>query len=401
MTTSASTAMPSVFADLKVIDVDAHITEPADLWTSRAPSSYADRVPQVTTTDDGLMWSVDGNLLGRALGGSVIAQGRTKVPGVEFLGWEPGYSDPSSSDMAERLVAMDEMGVWAQILYPNAAGFGSQNFAKVTDPELRRLCAAIFNDAMLEIQETSNERLLPMALLPWWDIEASVAEAERAAMNRFRGITMCSDPHSVGLPDLGDPAWDPLWQTLVDHQLVLNFHIGASETSLSWFGTSPWPSQDDERRLAIGSSMMYLSNARVLANMIYSGVFERFPGLQMVSVESGVGWIPFFLDALDYQQTESAPHADAILSMRPSEYFKRQCFGCFWFELGSLPGAIDSLGADRILFETDYPHPTCLYPDSVGIAEGAVRSLPEESRRRVMSENAIRLFNLPVPGAAR
>lgn len=390
--------LPDNLAGLKVIDVDAHITEPADLWTSRAPAAYAERVPRVVEGDNGLVWAVEDVQLGRALGGSVIAQGRTKVAGTDFLGWGPDVADPSSSDMAERLVAMDEMGVWAQVLYPNAAGFGSQNFAKVTDPELRRLCATIFNDAMTEVQETSGERLLPMALLPWWDIDASVAEAERAAVNRFRGITMCSDPHNVGLPDLGDPAWDPLWQTLVDHELVLNFHIGASETSLTWFGTSPWPTQDDERKLAIGSTMMYLSNARVLANMIYSGVFERFPGLQMVSVESGVGWIPFFLEALDYQQTESAPHSDSVLSMRPSDYFRRQCFGCFWFELDTLAPSVEALGADRILFETDYPHPTCLYPDPLQKVAELEPRIGSDAMAAILQDNAAKLYRIDLSG---
>ena len=110
---------------------------------------------------------------------------------------------------------------------------------------------------------------------------------------------MCSDPQNRGLPDLGERVWDPLWEVLSEEQLSVNFHIGASQSSMTWFGDSPWPSLDDERKLALGSAMMYLSNARVIANIIYSGVLERFPDLKIVSVESGVGWIPFFLEALD------------------------------------------------------------------------------------------------------
>jgi predicted TIM-barrel fold metal-dependent hydrolase len=286
--------------------------------------------------------------------------------------------------------------VWAQILYPNAAGFGAQQFGQVSDPELRRLCATLFNDAMAEIQEESGDRLLPMALMPWWDIEASVAEAVRSAERGLRGINMCSDPQNVGLPDLGDRAWDPLWEVCADQHLPVNFHIGASETSLTWFGTSPWPSQDDERRLAIGSAMMYLSNARVLANLIFSGVLERFPALQVVSVESGVGWIPSFLEALDYQQTESAPHSVDILSMKPSDYFRRQMFGCFWFEHGSVPAAIDALGADRILFETDYPHPTCLYPDPLTYVASLEPLIGEENLRKVVQDNAAKLYRIEI-----
>lgn len=386
----------SIIADLKVIDVDAHITESADLWTSRAPAAYADRVPRVIDTANGLFWMVDGVQLGRALGGSVIARGRTKVPGTAFMGWTPDVSDPSSYDMVERVKVMDDMGIWAQILYPNAAGFGSQAFAKVVDPELRRLCASIFNEAMLEIQETSNERLLPMALLPWWDIDASVRAAHQAAADGFRGVTMHSDPHNLGLPDLGERAWDPLWEVCSQQGLPINFHIGASETSLTWFGSSPWPSQNDENRLAIGSSMMYLSNARVLANMIYSGVLERFPALRLVSVESGVGWIPSFLEALDYQLHESAPGTIEHLSLLPSDYFRRQVYGCFWFERESVVHAVDALGADRILFETDYPHPTCLYPDPLAQVAALEPRLGPDTMRKILQDNAAELYRIDI-----
>ena len=381
---------------LKVIDVDAHITEPADLWTSRAPAAYRDRVPRVVDVDGLPRWSLDGTVIGRALGGSVIKKGRVKTPGVEFMGWQHTDNDPSAYDMSQRLEVMDDIGVWAQILYPNAAGFGSQQFGQVDDPELRRLCATIYNEAMLEIQQTSGERLLPMALLPWWDIDASVAEAARVAAAGFRGVNICSDPQNRGLPDLGERAWDPLWEVCADQHLPVNFHIGASQTSLTWFGESPWPSQDDERKLAIGSAMMYLSNARVLANLIYSGVLERFPTLKIVSVESGVGWLPFFLESLDYQQSESAPHSLDTLSMKPSDYFRRQVYACFWFETAAVPMAVDYLGADRIMFETDYPHPTCLYPDPLGRIADLRDRVGADTFRRIVQDNAAELYRIPV-----
>ena len=157
---------------------------------------------------------------------------------------------------------------------------------------------------MLELQEQGNGRLFPMALLPWWDVEASVAEAERAAAMGLRGVNMTSDPQQGGAPDLADRAWDPLWEVCTDAGLPVNFHIGASETSLSWFGNSPWPSQADDQKLAIGSAMMYLTNARVIANLIFSGLLERHPDIRFVSVESGIGWIPFILEALTHQQGE-------------------------------------------------------------------------------------------------
>ena len=169
---------------------------------------------------------------------------------------------------------------------------------------------------------------------------------------------------------------------------------------MSWYGTSPWPTLDGERKLAIGSAMMYLSNARTLANLIFSGVLERFPGVKFVSVESGIGWIPFFLESLDYQLYESSPSVVDELSMLPSEYFKRQVYGCFWFEHRMLASVIDALGPSQILFETDFPHPTCLYPDPLTAAAQALEGMPDEVKRQVLQDNAAELYRVRLPVTA-
>lgn len=385
---------------LHIVDVDAHITEPPDLWTRHAPAAYAERVPRVVEIDGATMWSVDGVPIGRALGASVIRRGGEKVPGFGFMQWSVDEIAVASYDMAARVEVLDDLGIWAQILYPNTAGFGAQRFGEISDPELRRLCATLYNDAMVEVQEESGGRLVPMALMPWWDVDACIAEVQRAAANGLRGVNMCSDPHARGAPDLGDRAWDPFWAACAEHELPVNFHIGASDASMSWFGTSPWPSQDDERKLAIGSAMMYLSNARVLANLVFSGVLERFPTVKFVSVESGVGWIPFFLESLDYQLHESAPSVVDALSMAPSEYFRRQLYGCFWFEANALGPVIDALGAERLLFETDYPHPTCLYPDPIERVGQALVGIDDHTVVRLLQDNAAELYRIPIPAPA-
>jgi predicted TIM-barrel fold metal-dependent hydrolase len=166
---------------------------------------------------------------------------------------------------------------------------------------------------------------------------------------------------------------------------------------MSWYGTSPWPALDGERKLAIGSAMMYLSNARILANLIFSGVLERHPDVKFVSVESGIGWIPFFLESLDYQLYESSPTVVDELSMLPSEYFKRQVYGCFWFEHRMLEPVIDALGASQILFETDFPHPTCLYPDPLASAAKALEGVSDDVRRQVLQDNAAALYKVELP----
>jgi predicted TIM-barrel fold metal-dependent hydrolase len=386
-----------LFAGIKVIDVDTHLTEPHDLWTSRAPRGWEDRVPRVVTVGGDPKWMVDGVELGRAGASSVVRPDGTKSLGSEFIGWTIEQAHPAASNVGRtRLDVMDELGIWGQIVYPNVVGFGGQRFAAVTDPELRLLCARLYNDAMAEIQDASGGRLMPMGMVPWWDIGAAVREVQRMQELGLHGVNTNADPQNHGLPDLADRAWDPFWEICADLGLPVNFHIGGSDTQLSWFGSTPWPSLGDDQKLAVGSAMMYVVNARVLGNIIFSGVLERFPTLKVVSVESGVGWIPFFLEALDHQLMETAPATMDYLSMMPSEYFRRQMFSCFWFECRDLPRVVEQLGADNVMFETDFPHPTCLFPDSLVQVAGVVGGFEPDVRAKLMSGNAARVYNVAV-----
>jgi predicted TIM-barrel fold metal-dependent hydrolase len=385
---------------LRVVDVDAHITEPPDLWTRRAPARYVDRVPRVVEKDGTRMWVFDDVPLGRLNLSSVIRPNGKKTPGPAFFVFERDQIHRASYDMRARVEVLDEQGIWAQVLYPNIAGFGAQRFADVRDPELRELCVTLYNDAMAEIQAESGGRLLPMALMPWWDPAASAREVHRTAALGLRGVNICSDPQVRGAPELWQPEWTAFWEACAEHRQPINFHIGASETLMDWYGSSPWPGLDSERKLAIGSAMIFMANGRVLANLVFSGVLERFPTLKFVSVESGIGWIPFFLEALDYQLYESSPSVVSALSMLPSEYFKRQVYGCFWFEKRNLKQVIGALGPSQILFETDYPHPTCLYPDPLKSAVQALEGLGDDVIRRVLQDNAAELYRVELPRAA-
>jgi predicted TIM-barrel fold metal-dependent hydrolase len=260
--------------------------------------------------------------------------------------------------------------------------------------ELRTLCLEIFNDASGELQAESANRLLPMALLPAWDIGACVREAHRAKSLGLRGVNLTSDPQDLGAPDLASHDWDPVWEACSSLSLPVHFHIGASLTTMNYFGTYPWPSHDDDTKLAIGGTLLFIGNARVVVNIICSGVLERFPELKIVSVESGSGWIPFILEALDYEMAENAPRLKAALSLSPSEYFKRQIYATTWFERTNLASMVASVGEDNIMFETDFPHPTCLYPDPLKTAAENMRDLTPAVQRKILGENAAKLYHL-------
>jgi predicted TIM-barrel fold metal-dependent hydrolase len=396
MTTTTAAGLEGI----PVVDADTHLTEPHDLWSSRAPKGWEDRVPQVREVDGRSMWTVDGDVLGNAIGAAVIEPDGTKMFGTGFMKLGIDEVHAGASQVGPRLAMMDALGIHAQIVYPNVVGFGGQRFAGVVDPELKVMCATIYNDAMAEIQEESGQRMFPMALMPWWDVDAAVAEVERAHSLGLRGVNTNADPQNDGLPDLADRHWDPLWEACAAFGMPLNFHIGASATSMSWLGTMPWPSLDDERKLALGSLMVMISNFRTIGNLLLSGVLERHPTLKVVSVESGLGWLPFLLEGLDYEISECAPHISEHLSMPPSAYFRRQVYACYWFERDSMRGALETVGADNILFETDFPHPTCLYPDSMARAAEPLADLDPAIRRKVLSTNAANLYRIPLPSDA-
>ena len=382
---------------VRVVDADTHMTERHDLWTSRAPAKYLDRVPRVERIDGATQWVVERDVvLGRAGAGGVVDVNGKKGRSFEGLyEWELEQGHRAGWDLDARMQLLDETGIWAQIVFPGVVGLGGQNLGDlVTDVALRNLCLEIFNDANAETQTASGNRLLPMAILPAWDIDACVREVERAKALGLRGVNLTSDPQDLGSPDLASRAWDPVWEACAGLEMPVHFHIGASLTTMNFFGNYPWESHDDDTKLAIGGALLFIGNARVVVNLISSGMFDRYPALKVVSVESGMGWVPFILEALDYEMDENAPDAKARMKLLPSEYFKQNIYATTWFEHRNLGALIDSVGADNIMFETDFPHPTCLYPAPLKTAEANLDGLSTEVQRKILGENAARLYRL-------
>jgi len=214
------TPRPDAFqgSNHRIIDVDTHLSEPPNLWVDRAPHGLRARVPQIVDLNGRRSWVIDGDKpigLG-ANPYSAIRKDGSKILDVDdFAPMTYETVHEGSFSIAPRLAEMDRCGVHAQIVYPNLLGFGGQACAKV-DPELRLATAQIYNDATADMQTQSGNRLYPMALLPWWDIEAAVMETERCHAMGMRGININSDPHTHKdkggnpVPDLASPHWNPL-----------------------------------------------------------------------------------------------------------------------------------------------------------------------------------------------
>jgi predicted TIM-barrel fold metal-dependent hydrolase len=392
-----TTTEASPFADLFIVDADSHWSEPPDLFTSRAPAEFRDRVPRVEVVDGQRMWVFDGHPVGRFSAAGVVGRDGHKESAHKALReWSIDEVHVGAYDPKVRLGVLDECGIDAQIIFPSTIGLGGQDLGLVDDVALCRLAVEIYNDGMAEIQADSGNRLLPLPLMPAWSVETCVAEARRVAALGARGVNMTSDPQDLGAPDLASRDWDPFWAACTELQLPVHFHIGASVTGMSFYQKYAWASHPENTKLALGGTLLFIGNARVVSNLILSGMFDRHPDLKMVSVESGVGWIPFILEALDYEMAENAPQEFAQLGKPPSEYFRSNLFATFWFEnnRNKLPDLIEAVGEDNILFETDFPHPTCLYPTPLDSVAAKMATLAPETQRKIMGENGRKLYRL-------
>ncbi len=377
-----------------IIDVDTHVTESPEVWTSRVPAHQRDAVPRVETDAHGREWWHLGK-------DRIVPIGLTAPAAVgDFKHPPKGYADmhPGAFDAKARLQYMDEMGIWAMVLYPNVGGFGAQEFLRLRDPDLMLSCVKAYNDWQTEWASADSRRLLPITSTPFWDVAAAVQEIKRCHAMGHRGILFTGDPQSFGMPVLGHRHWDPLWEIACELDLPVSFHIGSGnmENGLLRDKIKEYGRMAAFAELSVG---LFMNNGRQLCDLLVSGVLTRYPKIKFVSVESGIGWIPFALEALDYQfqgnhVAEERPEFDRL----PSEYFARNVYACYWFEQTAPRRLLDKVGIDNILFETDFPHPTSLYGEEVSrrIREGLC-DCDADTRHKILWENARKLYKVEVP----
>lgn len=383
---------------IKVIDSDTHVIEPEDLWTARVSKKWGDLVPHVR-------WDAD-----KQEDAWFFAEERfAAAAGPAMAGWKefpPSHpprladADPAGWNPVERLKRMDDYGLYAQVLYPNVGGFGSGRFLKLKEPELMLECVRAYNDFLSDWCSADPKRLVPILCVPFWDVEAAVVEIQRAWKNGHKGVLFTSEPDTFGQPPLADPHWNPVWATAQDLGLTINFHIGSGD--LSARPTGMFEGNGPQANYAKRTMMLFLDNSRAVAEVVISGICHRFPKLNFVSVESGIGWVPFVLEALDWQwQNSGCVQEHPEYELLPSEYFKRQVYACFWFERASAKAALDVLGPDNVLYETDFPHPTSMSPGPASYAikprdfmEQSMAELPEAVVQKILHDNAARLYHL-------
>ena len=378
--------------EYEVISADGHIDLiwlPPDLFTSNAVASMKDRMPYVTDGPDGPIWeSKKGSYFG--LQNGMGSGGRPYIPGQiqrsDRMAAEGLYEDGKKcirrlSDPDLRIKDQDRDGVQAEVLY-GVLGAG----IRLQDPEAAVEVCRIYNEWLAEFTKKHPERLVGLASLPSGDVDAAVAEVGRAGTLGLKGLEFATTHEMV---PLWHPYWEPLWAAINEVELPIHFHTTGSKRP-------PVPEDIPERakRAAAATRItgFQLFTANFLMGVIYGGVLERYPKVRVVLGESGIGWIPYILDRMDYEWDDQFK-SDLDLTMPPSNYWYRQCKATFQYDEVGI-ALLDKLGEDCIMWGNDFPHPDGVWPDSLEYIDKQFGHLPEGSRRKIICDNAKAFYGL-------
>src|SRR3954447_17341944 len=389
-----------------IISVDDHVVEPPDLWTSRLPKKYLDRGPRVER--DSAVFHFEG-------GNFTFEKG---VEGGEPCDWwlyddlvypfpklsaAVGFPEldvtPTTFDeirpgcwiKSERIADMDANHTEASVCFPNTLPrFCGQTFLERDDKELALLCVKAYNDWMVEdwCAGEGKSRLIPLTMVPLWDVEQAAAEVRRCADMGSFAVTFPENPFPLGLPSIHDKDryWEPFFQACQDTETTVCMHIGSS---------SKMPSTSPDAPFIVSSTLTFSNAMGSMCDYIFSGTLERFPTLKIAYSEGQVGWMPYVMDRADKLAAERAANSfGTSLPQKPSSYVSR-IYGCIFDDEIGLANR-DVIGMDQICFETDYPHADSTFPHSKKVVEDICTqaALDEQERYKLLRGNAIKAFGL-------
>jgi predicted TIM-barrel fold metal-dependent hydrolase len=400
----------------KIISVDDHIVEPAHLWSERLPAKYRDQGPriergrwadfslasgasyrqeQVEDGQPGDYWVYEDRTiyvhkrhvaipLDATPDGDVQRFDRSKMEAkaVTYEEMRPGCYDPKA-----RVEDMELNGVDGSLAFPTFPRFCGQTFLEADDKDLALLCVQAYNDYMVEEwSEPSGGYLIPLCLIPLWDIDLAVSEVQRNADRGVRAFCFSEIPTHLGLPSIHTGYWDPFFAVCEETGTAVCMHIGSS---------SKMPAASPDAPASVEIMLSCNNSMASLADFLFSGVMVRFPELKLAYSESQIGWLPYALERADnvWKHHRSWTHSDDTLPELPSTYYRGRVFGCFTNDVHGV-ASIDAAGEDNICFETDYPHTDTTWPFSQEESARMVADLTPEQQYKVLRGNAIRMLDL-------
>jgi predicted TIM-barrel fold metal-dependent hydrolase len=371
--------------EMKLISVDDHLIEHPNVWQDRLPDAYKEAGPRIIENESGQqLWKYEDRLSSNIGLNAVAGKDPTQF-GMDPIRYDqmiPGCYDPG-----ERLKDMDIDGVHSGLCFPTFPRFAGTTFNEGTDKELALLCSQAYNDFVLdEWSATNPDRLPPLVVLPFWDVEASAAEVYRTAAKGAKAITFPENPVPLGHPSFHSDHWEPLWNAIEETDLPVCLHFGTSRDI-------PVTAPDAPDLVFI--SLMGTNSMKALADLCFSPVFHRHPTLKFSLSEGGIGWVPYILERMDDSWERHRFYQDVNQEVKPSELFARNIWGCFITDDIGIK-LRHEIGVDRLTWECDYPHSDSHWPKSRAMVEEAFAGVPDEEVQAIVQTNAASLFKLDV-----
>ena len=368
----------------RIISSDNHVYEPRDLWTNRIDSKFKGREPRIVRVDDGNdRWFTDG-IKGQLMTAGSQAGVRFEEP--EALSTIGTFEDVRLGGYIpeEHIKDLDIDGVDVSILYPTE---GLQLYCTVPDSELLSATFRAYNDWLAEFCAPFPDRLKGIAMVNVDDVQDGVSELERSAKMGLAGAMITIYPPED--KPYSSPIYEPFWAAAQDLEMPLSLHITTNR---------PGPGQQYTDLDTTRSSFLCNTDHWVrmsLADMIYYGVFERYPKLMVGSVEQELSWVPHFLDRLDYNYTQRPVGSSYRFKGDefPSDYFHSNVFLGFQEDALGIRDR-DIIGVDSLMWGSDYPHFESTFPKSQEIIEEILVDCTEEEKAKIVGGNAARIYRL-------
>jgi predicted TIM-barrel fold metal-dependent hydrolase len=371
--------------DYPIIDADAHVNEPPQLWQERVPARLKQRAPKVLHTPDGDVWSFDD-------GKKLRPVGLTATAGLSYLQFKPqGYRyetiRPGSFDTAERLKDLDADGLYAQILYPSVTLAGARTYSD--DRELQLACVRAYNEWLLDFCKPSGGRLIPQAIIPTTGVADATAELEWAIEHGHKGALIAAFPNGTYESTRDD---DRFWAVAEEARFPMGIHIG----SFTDAGLQATVTQSTLGFLAgAGASKAGVNSIDASFRVLFSGACERFPRIPFVVVEGNIGWIPTAMEQVDdmFLRYRWFTGATEIMKSMPSALFHRSFWGTFMIDTIGIE-LRHHLNIDHIMWSTDYPHTGSDWPNNRVTIQRLFRGVPKDEVKKMLHTNCKTLYRL-------
>jgi len=371
--------------DYPILDADAHVYEPPDVWQTRVPTALRERAPRVTRSEEGDVWLFDG-------GARVRPVGLMAAAGQSYLDFRPSgltYDDvrPGYWERDARLADMDADGIFAQVLYPSVCEEGARMFGD--ERPLQRACVRAYNEWLLDLCAGTKGRLVPIATMPATGVDDMLAELAWALERGVRGVLISTFPSGRVEPT---PEDDAFWARAAEAHVPVALHIG------SFHADGPVARRRFEPDAVLPRASISKSGSNtvpLVARLIFSGLFERLPKLKVLLVEANIGWIPAMLEQTDdmFLRYRWFTESSARLPTMPSRVFHRNFYATFMVDTVGIE-LRHRLNVGHLLWSTDYPHTGTDWPNSRVTIERVFRGVAREQVRRMLHDNCRELYRL-------